>query len=150
MLDPDRLAITLRPAALVRGLNAGVEDERVQLEVPLQFRRRGVEMKLLIPSEAHRPQPQRPDPALIKALARGHLWFEDLATGRAASLRDIAKRDRITEGYVGRLIRLAFLAPSIVETILEGSQAVELTAARLTDRTGLPLDWTEQHRLICG
>ena len=75
---------------------------------------------------------------------------DHLATGRAASLRDIAEREGITEGYVGRLIRLAFLEPSMVEGILEGAQPVDLTAARLTGRISLPLDWSEQHGVLFG
>ena len=151
-IGDDTLAITLRRGTLIsRAQHASDrEDDAIGLVVPFQLRRRGVEMKLVIPAEAQRTQPARPDPALIKAVARGHLWCEDLTTGRAASLRDIAEREGITEGYVGRLIRLAFLAPCMVKAILEGSQPVDLTAARLTGRLGLPLDWSEQHRLLFG
>ena len=84
---------------------------------------------------------------LIKSVARAHLWLDDLATGRAASLQAIAEREAITEGYVRQLLPLAFLAPTIVEAILKGEQLVDLTAARLTGCT-LPLDWTEQQRLL--
>jgi hypothetical protein len=42
---------------------------------------------------------------------------------------------------------LAFLAPDIVEAILQGRQPVELTALRLK-RTRLPLSWVEQRRLL--
>jgi len=48
------------------------------------------------------------------------------------------------------LIRLAFLAPCMVEAILEGTQPIDLTAARLTGHISLPVDWTEQHRLTFG
>jgi DNA invertase Pin-like site-specific DNA recombinase len=152
IIGDDTLAITLRRAALMSDAKPATDqnDAAIQLLVPLQLRRRGVEIKLVIPGEAHRTQPARPDPALIKAVARGHLWFEDLVTGKAASLREIAEQEGITEGYVGRLIRLAFLAPCMVEAILEGTQPVDLTAARLTGRISLPLNWTEQHQLIYG
>jgi hypothetical protein len=39
------------------------------------------------------------------------------------------------------------LSPQLVEAILKGRQPVELTATRLTE-LDLPLDWTEQHRLL--
>ena len=45
---------------------------------------------------------------------------------------------------------LAFLTPGMVESILEGAQPVDLTAARLTGRISLPINWSEQHRLIFG
>ena len=103
-------------------------------------------MKLVIADNAARPA--RLDPALIKSVARGHLWFDDVASGRAASLQAIAEREGVTEGYVRRLIRLAFLAPGIVEAILDGEQPVDLSAARLTGQVELPLDWNNQQRLL--
>jgi site-specific DNA recombinase len=46
--------------------------------------------------------------------------------------------------YVGRLIRLAFLAPDIVESIVEGRQPTSLTAEAVTRRIELPLEWRPQ------
>jgi multidrug resistance efflux pump len=45
---------------------------------------------------------------------------------------------------VGRLIPLAFLAPEIVESIVEGRQPTTLTAEALTRRIELPLSWCSQ------
>ncbi len=91
----------------------------------------------------------RCDPALIKAIARGRTWFEELATGRVRSLQELAKRDGITRRYIRRLVGLAFLSPQLVEAILQGRQPVQLTATRLTE-LDLPLDWIEQHRLLAS
>ena len=91
----------------------------------------------------------RCDPALIKAIARGRAWFEELATGRARSLRDLANRDGITRRYIRRLVDVAFLSPELVEAILQGRQPVKLTATRLTE-LDLPLDWTEQQKLLAS
>ena len=41
-------------------------------------------------------------------------------------------------GYVGGLIRLAFLAPPIVEAIVAGRQPAELSTEALTRHTRLP------------
>jgi hypothetical protein len=41
-----------------------------------------------------------------------------------------------------RIIRCAFLAPEIVEAVLEGREPAELTLDKLLDN--LPLEWTEQ------
>jgi hypothetical protein len=89
----------------------------------------------------------RCDPALVKAIARGRSWFDELVTGRARSLQELAKRDGISRRYIRRLVGLAFLSPQLVEAILQGRQPVELTATRLTE-LDLPLDWAEQHRLL--
>ncbi len=45
-------------------------------------------------------------------------------------------------------MHLAFLAPRIVETIVEGRQPVELTADRLTVREDLPYDWKKQGKVL--
>jgi hypothetical protein len=49
----------------------------------------------------------------LKAIARGRAWFEKLATGRAPSLQELAKREGITRRYIRRLVNLAFLSPAI-------------------------------------
>ncbi len=94
-------------------------------------------------------QPSRCDPTLLKAIARGRTWFEELATGRVRSLGQLAERDGITRRYIRRLVDLAFLSPVLVETILQGRQPVELTATRLTE-LDLPLSWAEQHSLLAS
>jgi len=71
-------------------------------------------------------------------------WFEELAAGRAASVPEIARREGVNVSYVGRLIRVAFLAPEIVEAIAAGRQPASLTADLLTRRTRLCADWAEE------
>jgi site-specific DNA recombinase len=112
----------------------------------MQMRRRGVELRLVIEGHDHRGI--KPDPALLKAVARGHRWFHDLACGRAPSLTEIAARAGVTARYVRRLLSLAFLAPAIIEAVVEGRQPRELTAQTLLERTALPLDWTTQKRML--
>ena len=55
----------------------------------------------------------------------------------------------VTRRYIRRLVNLAFLSPQLVEAIQQGRQPVELTATRLTE-IDLPLDWTEQRRLLAS
>jgi site-specific DNA recombinase len=42
------------------------------------------------------------------------------------------------------LSRLAFLAPDIVESIVQGRQPISLTAEALTKHIELPLEWRSQ------
>jgi site-specific DNA recombinase len=65
------------------------------------------------------------------------------------SLQELAKRDGISRRYIRRLIGLAFLSPELIEVISQGRQPFALTATRLTE-LDLPLDWTEQHKLLAG
>ena len=124
-------------------------DSAVELTAAVAFKRRGAETKLVLPGLTPQTHRSTCDPALIKAIARGRAWFEELATGRARSLQELAKRDGISRRYIRRLVGLAFLTPELVKVILQGRQPVALTATRLTE-LDLPLDWTEQHKLLAS
>ena len=113
---------------------------------PMQIRRRGFEMRLVVPG-SRKPAPLV-DLALMKAVARGRQWSDDLLAARVESVAAIAEREGVLPNYVRRLIRLAFLAPKIVEAIAAGQQPPELTAKALTERIELPLLWNEQERAV--
>jgi hypothetical protein len=55
------------------------------LSVPVAFARRHGETRIVIQGRGGDPNPTQ-DPALIKAIARGHSWFEEIATGQATAL----------------------------------------------------------------
>src|SRR5450631_4114792 len=111
--------------------------------VPMQIKRRGVELRLVFNSD--RGKTRKADPALLKAIARAHRWFDDLVAGRVRSMAEIGKREGVAKNYVSWLIRLAFLAPEIVEAIVQGNHPPDLTAQTLiTRRVDLPLEWQAQ------
>jgi len=109
---------------------------------PMQIRRRGFEMRLIV--EGSGSIASQADPALLKLVARAHRWSDDLLSGRARSVAEIAARERVGARHVRRLLRLAFLAPEIVEAIAAGRQPPELTAEALAKRIDLPVLWNEQ------
>jgi DNA invertase Pin-like site-specific DNA recombinase len=128
----------------------GTEKSRTQLSdevaitrsFPMQLKRRGVELRLIVGD--HNRSAATVDLPLLKAVARAHRWFDELSTGKASSLAEIAAREGLAVRYVGRLIRLAFLAPEIVEAIVEGRQPANLTAEAVTRHIEIPLEWCSQ------
>jgi site-specific DNA recombinase len=149
VLSPDRLRTALRtgPASADRpDLNNQTRSAEVTLTVDARLKRCGGETKLIVPAGAADTTPPRPNPTLIKALARAHSWFARLLSGQASSVLAIAQAERLTGRYVARIIPLAFLAPDITEAILEGSQPQDLTLAKLCQR--LPLAWPQQRRTL--
>jgi hypothetical protein len=154
IVDERTIIIKLQRGALLGGdipssASADGCDNVIELTTTVAFKRCGVETKLVLPGLEQQNHSSRCDPALIKAIARGRAWFEELATGHARSLQVLAKRDGISRRYIRRLVGLAFLSPQLVEAILQGRQSVALTATRLTE-LDLPLDWTEQHKLLAS
>jgi site-specific DNA recombinase len=143
-LKPERLRITLKLPVTIAGAphSAGIV---ITHELPLQLRRRGIEQRLIIPGETQ--VCARVDQTLLKAVARAHCWLADLISGEATSMAAIAARAGVSKRYVSRLVRLALLAPELVERIVEGRQAPELSAqSLLTDQFAVPPSWQAQRR----
>jgi site-specific DNA recombinase len=109
---------------------------------PMQLKRRGVELRLIVGD--HNRSAATVDLPLLKAVARAHRWFDEISTGKASSLAEIAAREGLGVRYVSRVIRLSFLAPDIVESIAEGRQPTSLTAEALTRHIEIPLEWRSQ------
>jgi hypothetical protein len=91
-------------------------------------------------------QARKPDNTLVKALARAFRWKRMLDSGEFATIADLAEREGIAAPYLTRTMRLAQLAPSLVEVILDGRQPRNLTLEAL--RRPLPEAWDEQARVL--
>tara|TARA_B100000315_G_C14240686_1_gene435206 strand:+ start:400 stop:621 length:222 start_codon:yes stop_codon:yes gene_type:complete len=63
------------------------------------------------------------------------------------SVADLAEKEGCTERYIRKLIRLAFLAPDIIEAILRGIQPPSLTLEHIVG-LDLPLSWADQRRKL--
>ena len=66
--------------------------------------------------------------------------------GEFRSRKLVAQFAKVDQRYAGRILQFAFLAPDIVEAILEGRQPPDLTVQKLL--RGLPLGWAEQRRRL--
>ncbi len=85
---------------------------------------------------------RRIDHALILALARARSWMRALRQGEYANTAEIAQRFGLSDPHVRRLLRFAYLAPDIVEAIVQGRQPRSVTVRLLL--RGLPLAWSDQ------
>jgi site-specific DNA recombinase len=150
VVQPERVQIQLKKKDL-RGIllkehsQDQVSGHIISLELAARLARRGREIRLVV-SPAAEKAPAYQSQALLKAVARAHEWRERLITGQAAGLQAIAKQSGLDESYVRRILGFAFLAPDIVESILDGRQPHDLTLEKL--RTRLPMNWVEQRQMI--
>ena len=151
-LGTDALTFSLKAPELVSMLTGqssdvgsgddGDEDvDQVRtIKLPIIFKRRGNEMRLVIHDEC---QHRAPDPQLVNLLAQAHLYLQHLTRGPNVSVSDVAREFGVHRVDVGRILPLAFLAPKAVDQILTGNQSREMSARRLA-RADLPLLWGEQ------
>lgn len=114
--------------------------EIVTLHVPFRIVKRGGRKEMQLPEGAN--QPRGPDNRLVKALARAFRWKRVLESGEFATIAELAALEGIAPSYMTRVLRLTLLAPEIVEAIVDGRQAPEVTLARVLEP--FPADWANQ------
>ncbi len=120
------------------------DGETIVIDIPMSFRRRSGRKEIVLPPGAITASaaPTKPPSPLALALARAFRWQEMIETGQAKSNSDLARRLKLDQSYIARTIRLASLAPDIVETILDGQEPDGLSLK--TMRGEIPLEWEEQ------
>lgn len=87
------------------------------------------------------------DAALMRALAKGLFWQQLLDEGKVANIAELAAAEGIDKVRVQKTLKLARLAPDVVEDIARGRQPVGL-ALEFFVRHPLPDDWTAQRQAI--
>ena len=92
--------------------------------------------------------PTKVDQTLVKTIVLAHKWFNDLVSGRMNNMAEIVSQEGVDKSYVSRVMTLAFLAPDITESIIEGRQPKDLSAEKLIRRIKLPLSWAQQRKLL--
>jgi hypothetical protein len=115
------------------------------LTVEAKRKRCGGEVHLVVPPSSGVPR-EHPKLPLIKALARAQGWYEKVVQGKAFDMRSLARDAGLTERYVGKVFRCAFLAPDIVEAILAGRQPQDLNFDKLVQN--VPMSWAEQREQL--
>ena len=82
------------------------------------------------------------NPGLLRIVARAHDFQERLIQDPDLTVPAIASQERLTIGYLSRLLRLPSLAPDIVTAIIYGKHPPQLSAKRLMRLVPkLPTDW---------
>ncbi len=114
-------------------------DSTLETIVPLPFKRKKGRL-LLGHAGAH-------DATIIEAVARAIHWNALLDSGAYKSVSAIAQAEGLMPTTVGRMMRLARLAPDIVEQLMAGSQPRRLTLLWLM-RNDIPASWPEQRQML--
>jgi hypothetical protein len=129
-----QLAISLKPTDR--------SAESVTLPIPWQKPPSKRFRKILIPHGAVR-EDIRPDRAerrvhLIRAIARGRQWLDEIVSGAITDAAQLARRERCSLRQINLTLSLAFLAPQLVKAAVEGRlpRGITSSACATPTRTG--------------
>jgi hypothetical protein len=120
------------------------DGRTMTVHIPITLRRQGGRKQVVTPAGATPwiTTPSRVDNTIVKAIVRAHRWRDMLESGRHATVRDLAKAEAINESYLGRVLRLTLLSPTLIEAILEGRQPANLELDDLLQH--FPIEWGQQ------
>ena len=65
-----------------------------------------------------------------------------LETGEAATIHDIAEAEKVTDRFVSRMLRLAYLSPDVLERLVVSRDPPSVSVIDLIEAVNLP--WAEQ------
>jgi DNA invertase Pin-like site-specific DNA recombinase len=150
-VDSNAIRISVNRAALIalsrlKGMSYE-ESAPLLLTIPVTLARRAREVKLSIPPEPGGTE-TLVNPALVKLIAKAHAARKALLDDSGRSLKAIAQEQGHEPHYFSVLIKLGYLAPDIVAAILEGRQPAELTRQKLARIREVPVNWSEQRKLL--
>jgi hypothetical protein len=133
---------------MIQGAETRLDGETLVVRIPMRFQRRGGRKRIVAPDgsaivPSSKPQP---DGTLVKALARAWHWQRLLDEGVYTTVSEIGDAENISKSYISRILRLALLAPDIVEAIVAGQPDQALMLEQLERPP--PASWNEQRHLI--
>ena len=144
-IEEDRICITIETAALLRRLGTETAEacNPITISAPAQKIRRGNETRLILEGSASIKRDERLIALLIEARSLGR----EVSDNPDRTIADLAKQASRCRKRMAQLIRLNWLAPDIVQAIIDGRQPAKLTTSTLLN-VDLPIAWSDQRTLL--
>ena len=121
-------------------------NDTTRVFIPLAFKQKNGRPRIMAPDLEPHFQARVQDPHILRALGRAWAWRRKLESGEAATIHDIAKAEGVTDRFVSRMMRLAYLSPDVLERLLLWRDQPSVTIAQMIEATYLP--WSEQMSVV--
>jgi hypothetical protein len=123
-------------------------SETIRVVIPLTIRKRNGRPKILPPDDLTLRDGRAQDPHVLRAIARAWNWRRQLETGTASTIQDIAATEKVSDRFVSRLMRLAYLSPEVLDHLVIRRVPPALSLNDLVGVADRP--WAEQMELVVG
>jgi site-specific DNA recombinase len=149
VVHPAGLRFVLDPAGLARLLGIAPSPHRpneVLHEAAVRLTRTGRAVRL-VQEDGRAATGALPDPAVVRLLATARSWWRELSGG-GIDIAALSRREGVTPSWMTRVVRLAFLAPEVVEAILAGRTRAGIDAKALLATGAVPAGWARQRAIL--
>ncbi|MEX6724712.1 hypothetical protein ABU113_09520 [Sphingosinicellaceae bacterium M-36] len=83
---------------------------------------------------------------MLKAIAKAWSWRRKLESGEAATIEDVARAENVTPAFIRRTLKLAYLAPDVLEQILIARASPTVSLKDLSAIADMP--WAAQGGMV--
>jgi len=123
-------------------------ENTIRVVIPLAVRRKNGRPKILPPADHGPAEARAQDAHVLRAIARAWNWRRRLERGEASTIADIANAESLSDRYVSRMVRLAYLAPEVLEKLVIHRIPPALSLNDLMAVAERP--WAEQMETVFG
>ena len=117
-------------------------DAIIAIQCAAQLARTGRAVRLVQPGGGLAVQSD-PDRTVVRLIVRAKTWWAVLAAGET-DIRALARTEQVSPSYITRVVRLAFLAPEVIEAALKGALRGSIDGGALLASGAVPGSWDEQ------
>ncbi|MGC2161295.1 MAG: recombinase family protein, partial [Silvibacterium sp.] len=123
-----------------------VNPEIISLACPLRIASQGKAFCVVLGNDS--TPSSESAAAMIKAIARARLWYDEIVAGEVGCIPELARRHKVSPRYVKKILPCALLGPRSVDAILKMKTRPQLTLDYLLNQ--LPIRWDQQSAVIEG
>ncbi|MCW5716241.1 MAG: hypothetical protein KIS68_00270 [Bauldia sp.] len=121
-------------------------SDTIRVVIPLTIRKRNGRPKILPPEDVDLRNGRAQDPHVLRAVARAWSWRRQLESGAASTIQDIAVAEKVSDRFVSRMMRLAYLSPEVLEHLVIRRVPPALSLNDLVAVADRP--WAEQMSMV--
>ena len=145
IIHSDHVEFRLRVPALVNEILGGKSPslgltKTASIECPFRHVRQGRAVRLVVGESSLTTDASRK--AILKAIARARNWYEQLTTGKAESVAQLASMHGLSPRFINLHLKLIPLSPESIEKMMTKPNAMPLSLDDLL--LSLPMKWSEQ------
>jgi hypothetical protein len=137
--------VRLRVPALVNEILGDDQPGRgfppfASVECPFRHVQQGRALRLIVGNTSITTDASRQ--AILKAIARARQWYEQITTGKATNIAQLAGIGGVSARYIRMQMKLVQLSPQSIEHLMTRPESLPLSLNDLL--AAMPMDWREQ------
>lgn len=154
VIHPDSVLLRIRPLALLAMLGIALpvsEPAAARLHsitVACRVQRSGKAVRFITYDGRPAAPSPAPDSSALQAIARGRAWWAALCAEPDLKVITLAQREAVDPGLMGRILKLAFLDPRIVNPLVQGAAPASLNLRKLTRDDIITPRWSDQREAL--